>query len=738
MIEYEINEFLALKLEEGKTHIYVNGKRFRQCTRLAITIPKQSIPIYNSIDSIDEAADLYQKHLYQNKIVEGPNARVLRDEVHDITPEQEFWGHCSNLQAWYEHNYDTRLLHSSLAFPLLKALVDSGDPDAKRVFRIEIADRFESGYPNTITSIFKARLLDYFSPEEKKELIQQNFPVILKYIENVSKHYPNMFPYIFEERLLDYLSSEEKTQLMQLNYPVILKYIQKISRSRYYPKAIRYVFEEILFDHLRPEEKKQVIKRNFPLILKDIEKIGKHYPNMFLYLFEERLLHYLSEVEKLVLIQKNYPIILKYLINLNYYPDKFIYIFDAGILDYLHPEDKSQLIQQNYLIIFKNIQKILKPEIAEEFLVLLYPKRLLDIFEERLFDYLSPEEKKQLIQQNFPVLLIYIRRISELFYRDNFMKRSESEVKISDKTLSYIYITVINAIKGTKLIDDFFNALAELSYISLEIYFAMFKAIGSIKTSNSNWRDVYSAFRNAGAEERKKVEEGKQKENKRATKKSSLKKKYFKKEMESISNKQVLPSYYRNYNPLKKQGILPKLDKELAKIIRIKRKQWIDYFGIVVRKKYQIYSNIESEYLEDQDKLDSIAESFFSGDLNEKIYKIYSAYLKECKGFQIPNFYFLEKDEITYIIIGIFRFARRAKLILKKMALVIENLNHKKVVDINNKVVDIDMLDKSGKEIIQYLMRTFTIDIEHYLFPKGKEKQEILLSILNYCSGHLN
>jgi len=28
MKEKEINEFLALKLEEGKTYIYVNGKRF--------------------------------------------------------------------------------------------------------------------------------------------------------------------------------------------------------------------------------------------------------------------------------------------------------------------------------------------------------------------------------------------------------------------------------------------------------------------------------------------------------------------------------------------------------------------------------------------------------------------------------------------------------------------------------------------------------------------------------------
>jgi len=132
LIEYKINEFLSLKLEGGRTQIYVKGKRFLKCKRLVLNISKKDIPIYDEINSIDEATDLYQKYLYQNEIVEGPFARVLHED-HDITPEQEFWGHCSNLQTWYENDYDTRLLHSNLAFNLLKALVDSGGPKAKRV-----------------------------------------------------------------------------------------------------------------------------------------------------------------------------------------------------------------------------------------------------------------------------------------------------------------------------------------------------------------------------------------------------------------------------------------------------------------------------------------------------------------------------------------------------------------------------------------------------------------------------
>ena len=526
MIKKEINEFLTLKLEEGKTQIYVNGKKFLQCTRLAINIPKLSIPVYDNIDSIDEAAILYQKYLYRNKIVEGSNTRVLRDETHDISPEQEFWGHCSNLQAWYEHNYDTRLLHSNLAFPLLKSLVDAGDPDAKRVFKKEVGERFESGYPNTIVSIFEARLLNYFSPEEKKQLLQHNFPVILIYIEKITKYYPNMFPYIFEERLLDYLNPEEKTQLMHLNYPVILKYIQKISKR--YSKTILYVFEETLFDHLSPEEIKQLIQHNFPVILKDVEKIWKHYPDMFLYLFEERLLHYLSKVEKMLLIQQNYSVILKYIQKTSkHYPDKFFYIFDVGFLDYLLPEDKSQLIQQNYLIIFKNLHKILDPEIVEPIEVLFYPLTIIDIFDERLFDYLSLEEKQQLIQQNFPVLLIYIRGISKFLVTLNFKKKSNSEIEISEKTLSYMYLTVIDAIKGTKLMDDFFTAIAEELYFSGGVFKAVYDAIYSIKqnqelkqneydgvtdkenvnkTSNDNWGKIFTVFKNTIRVKREEVE----------------------------------------------------------------------------------------------------------------------------------------------------------------------------------------------------------------------------------------
>ncbi|MFX1481475.1 MAG: leucine-rich repeat domain-containing protein [Promethearchaeota archaeon] len=83
-----------------------------------------------------------------------------------ITPEQEFWAHCSNLQTWYEYDYNTRLLHSNLAFPLLKELVRLGDSKASNVFTEQIAIRLEENYSPINQLLIEEGYLDYLSKEE--------------------------------------------------------------------------------------------------------------------------------------------------------------------------------------------------------------------------------------------------------------------------------------------------------------------------------------------------------------------------------------------------------------------------------------------------------------------------------------------------------------------------------------------------------------------------------------------
>ncbi len=162
-----------LKLESGITTIYIDGKQFQQCMRLVLKFPMEEAHIFNKINSIDEAVEVYNKHLSKGNIIQGEPVKIIKDLTHDISPETEFWGHCSNLQAWYENNYDTRLLHSNLAFPLLKKLTEAGDPIAKKVFKDEIAERFESGNNTVRIYLLIEGFLKELNKEEMIALAQQ-------------------------------------------------------------------------------------------------------------------------------------------------------------------------------------------------------------------------------------------------------------------------------------------------------------------------------------------------------------------------------------------------------------------------------------------------------------------------------------------------------------------------------------------------------------------------------------
>lgn len=189
MREFKVNEFITLKLEEEivveeedlreiKTNIYVNGKEFRQCSFLLIEIPIDEQITLDQIESIDEAEERLGTSLEDD------------DELfrYKIPPETAFWGHCSNLQAWVENSYNTRLLHRNLAFPLLKRLTEVGDPVAKRVFKDEIAERFTSCYLPVVHFLLLGDYLEFLSKEEFEvlfnEILSRN-RLLFSYLEPV-------------------------------------------------------------------------------------------------------------------------------------------------------------------------------------------------------------------------------------------------------------------------------------------------------------------------------------------------------------------------------------------------------------------------------------------------------------------------------------------------------------------------------------------------------------------------
>jgi hypothetical protein len=157
--EFIINQYLSVRLRKEETMIYIVGEPFIQCKFLLLNIPIAEISTFDEIESIDEAAE---------KLDEEAEWEIKKIR---LPAEVEFWGHCSNLQVWAEHSYDTRLIHSNLAFPLLKRLTEVGDPLAKKIFKSEVMKRYENGTERTRCYLISEGFLDFLNYEEYLNLI---------------------------------------------------------------------------------------------------------------------------------------------------------------------------------------------------------------------------------------------------------------------------------------------------------------------------------------------------------------------------------------------------------------------------------------------------------------------------------------------------------------------------------------------------------------------------------------
>lgn len=193
--EFKVNDRLVLKLENNRTNIYVGGRLFNHCKYLLLNLNHHEFKKYDKIDSIDEAAEKL-----------GDRMHGVGFQEYYVSPETEFWGHCSNIQAWYENNYDTRLLHRNLAFPLLESLIKKGDSLAKKVLKEEIAQRLESGYPSVVLFLIKEKYLKYLNREELNTIFENP-----KFQKNLSKWFKD------SKFIPRWLSKKIKTKLKDLN-----------------------------------------------------------------------------------------------------------------------------------------------------------------------------------------------------------------------------------------------------------------------------------------------------------------------------------------------------------------------------------------------------------------------------------------------------------------------------------------------------------------------------------------
>ncbi|KKM76737.1 hypothetical protein LCGC14_1377180 [marine sediment metagenome] len=229
---FKLNDYLKLKYEDGSTGIYVDDDYFRQCAYLLLNIPVNEIEDFDEVKSIDDAEHKlsHELHAFHNK--------EKKEKKYHIDPKQEFIAHCSNMEAWVENDYNTQLLHRTIAFPLLKKLVEVGDPKAKRAYKEELAYRLESNELNVAIFLIKNRYLKDLDNDELEIIIDNMKPGIVKIIlqeENLKINFDNKKRALIIVPDEVYLTSYKRNSFTYRNYkkPFNLKFLDKYSRTLY-------------------------------------------------------------------------------------------------------------------------------------------------------------------------------------------------------------------------------------------------------------------------------------------------------------------------------------------------------------------------------------------------------------------------------------------------------------------------------------------------------------------------
>lgn len=242
-MDVKLNQHLSIRLENNKSNIYINGRKTLVCSRLILSIPIADIKRFDGLNSIDEITSEY-------KVLTAEREKNCLS----ITPEEEFWGHCSNLQVWIEHDYDTRIIASNLGFPLLRKLTEAGDPKAKLQYKNEIVKRFCSGFLPVISVLVQNGHLDIFSEEELDILFESiDYNVLFSGLSEFSRYYS--IPKVFSLLIKNY---GRNTKKVFLNW--ILKHLER--------RDYDYVFS-LLFNSNRSLTDRNKLKSIFELLDKD-------------------------------------------------------------------------------------------------------------------------------------------------------------------------------------------------------------------------------------------------------------------------------------------------------------------------------------------------------------------------------------------------------------------------------------------------------------------------------------
>jgi len=140
-----VNEFISLRLygNSTETEIYINDNQFTQCKYLLISIPVKEVEDFDGYDTMDE-------------IIKATGETEGDRTAKDLTPEEAFQGHCSNIQAWVENHYDYRILDTRLSIPIIleimKGLLKPVNKERFRKFFMEVVQTLDDYIINSLNN----------------------------------------------------------------------------------------------------------------------------------------------------------------------------------------------------------------------------------------------------------------------------------------------------------------------------------------------------------------------------------------------------------------------------------------------------------------------------------------------------------------------------------------------------------------------------------------------------------
>ena len=198
--EYTINEFISLKLIFSKTIIYVDSEIFLTCQKIALNLLPHDFQKYRIFYNIDDIIEFYKKN--------NSNTSV------EISPQEEFWDHCSNLQAWVENDYNTSIISKNLGFPILLELSKRDIARFNLKLKKELIERIKTGGLKAILYFLadtETNYLNYLTEDDFFDhLLQIEEGEILKNISQFTSLDYTLTTNLRDSRKFNYLRHDNK------------------------------------------------------------------------------------------------------------------------------------------------------------------------------------------------------------------------------------------------------------------------------------------------------------------------------------------------------------------------------------------------------------------------------------------------------------------------------------------------------------------------------------------------